>query len=239
MRVQSRVLGWFRRKEIAKSRANACPNTEGKAFLDAYSEDTDRRVGEDPHRAVGGMWDEIGQLQFDYLRTHGLLPHHRMLDIGCGTLRGGRLFIRYLDPGHYAGIDISPKALDFAKALIEAEGLQEKAPHLKLNTNKNLKFDEFAGEKFDYVLAQSVFTHLLPEHIEECFAHLRAIMNQGATFCFTFKDAPSFEHKKDFTFAYPVAFFEELGIKNALVVTHHKDYPHPRGQSMAIARIAS
>ena len=32
----------------------------------------------------------------------------RMLEIGCGNLRAGRLFIDYLDAGDYYGIDISP-----------------------------------------------------------------------------------------------------------------------------------
>src|SRR3989449_5135255 len=59
------------------------------------------------HReAVGGLWDEIGQLQIDFLVSQGLMPHHRLLDIGCGSLRGGVKMIRYLDVGHYAGVDL-------------------------------------------------------------------------------------------------------------------------------------
>jgi len=59
------------------------------------------------HReAVGGLWDEIGQLQIDFLVSQGLMPHHRLLDIGCGSLRGGVKLIRYLDAGHYAGVDL-------------------------------------------------------------------------------------------------------------------------------------
>lgn len=55
--------------------------------------------------AVGGMWKEIGRLQFDFLVAHGLAPSHLLLDMGCGTLRGGLHFIRYLEPGHYWGVD--------------------------------------------------------------------------------------------------------------------------------------
>jgi hypothetical protein len=58
------------------------------------------------HREViGGNWDVIGPLQFDYVVGQGLQPHHVFLDIACGCLRGGRLFIQYLEPGHYLGID--------------------------------------------------------------------------------------------------------------------------------------
>ena len=34
-----------------------------------------------------------------------------MLEIGCGNLRAGHLFIGYLDAGNYYGIDISPDIL--------------------------------------------------------------------------------------------------------------------------------
>ena len=53
-------------------------------------------------------WLKIGQMQFDYLVCHGLKPGMRMLEIGCGNLRAGRLFIEHLDAGDYYGIDISP-----------------------------------------------------------------------------------------------------------------------------------
>ena len=40
------------------------------------------------HReSVGGMWDEIGCLQFEFLKKQGLLPEHKFLDVGCGSLR--------------------------------------------------------------------------------------------------------------------------------------------------------
>lgn len=47
-------------------------------------------MNREPHRiAVGGMWDEIGKLQFEFMVKQGLKPHHKFLDIGCGSLRGG------------------------------------------------------------------------------------------------------------------------------------------------------
>ena len=52
---------------------------------------------------VGGCWDEIGRLQFDYLVSQGLRPNHYLLDIACGSLRAGIHFIPYLEPGHYLG----------------------------------------------------------------------------------------------------------------------------------------
>ena len=64
------------------------------------------------HReSVGGLWDQIGQLQFDFLVANGLRPEHKLLDIGCGSLRGGVKFVRYLQSGHYFGTDLNGSLL--------------------------------------------------------------------------------------------------------------------------------
>ena len=55
---------------------------------------------------VGGMWDEIGRLQFEFLRARGLKADHWLLDIGCGCLRGGIHAIKYLKTGNYYGFCI-------------------------------------------------------------------------------------------------------------------------------------
>jgi hypothetical protein len=38
---------------------------------------------------VGGLWEELGRLQFEFLVGAGLRPEMRLLDIGCGCPRGG------------------------------------------------------------------------------------------------------------------------------------------------------
>ena len=129
-------------------------------YLDAYAAHTDGRVYADPHSAVDGMGEEIGKLQFEFLVRHGLDPKHTFLDIGCVTLRGGRHFIRFLELGNYTGIDISQAALEYAHQLVENEGLSEKNPRIMLNWEKSLHFSDLSNENFDYLLAQSIFSHL-------------------------------------------------------------------------------
>jgi len=59
-----------------------------------------------PHREyVGGMWEEIGTLQFNFLLSRGLKPESYLLDIGCGSLRLGVKAIPYLERSHYLGIE--------------------------------------------------------------------------------------------------------------------------------------
>ena len=45
---------------------------------------------------VGGMWELIGKLQFNFIVGQGLKPENCFLDIACGPLRGGIHFIPYL-----------------------------------------------------------------------------------------------------------------------------------------------
>lgn len=206
-----------------------------KDYLDAYSEHTDLRVAKDPHTAVGGMWDRLGTLQFEYLRDAGLAHHHSLLDIGCGTLRAGRHFIRYLDANRYTGIDISPAAIAYARELVRRESLEEKSPRLVLCNEKALNFSELRGQTVDYILAHSVFTHLPPQQIDKCFAHIGTIMEAWTQFFFTYSRAD--EHMRDGfkNFSYPEDIFHKLARRHSLVVREPRySYEHPRHQRMLL-----
>ena len=206
---------------------------EEKDYLEAYSQHTDLRVETDPKKAVGGMWEKIGRLQFEFLINKGLQPQHKMLDIGCGTLRGGRHFIKYLNTGNYYGIDISPKAIAYAKQLVQQEGLSEKNPHLLISEKKDLKFREFSGITFDYILAQSVFTHLKPEHIKECFENIDHIMHENSAFYFTYFKGEEYRQTGLKNFRYPFSFFESLAEQYGFKLQDcSKEYIHPREQLM-------
>jgi SAM-dependent methyltransferase len=152
----------------------------------------------DPKAAVGRnpsaeSWERIGRMQFDYLLRHGLEPGHRMLDIGCGNLRAGRLFIDHLDTGNYYGIDISPAILLAAQDTLVREGLQAKLPHLTLADD--LTFAFLPDGHFDVVHAHSVFSHSPRHVIEECFAHVGRILAPGGFFDFTFDRTEGEEHQ--------------------------------------------
>jgi SAM-dependent methyltransferase len=150
----------------------------------------------DPRAAVGSRneerWLELGRMQFDYLFGHGLLPGHRLLEIGCGNLRAGWRFIDHLDIGGYYGIDISPDILISAKETLTARGLQDKLPHLTLV--RDLTFDFLPDGYFDVVHAHSVFSHCPIEVIEECLRNIGRIMKPDGFFDFTFNATGGPEH---------------------------------------------
>jgi SAM-dependent methyltransferase len=155
-------------------------------------------VGHDPSREQGAR---IGRLQFDYLMRHGLKPQDRVLEIGCGNLRAGRLLIEYLDPGNYYGIDISPHVLLAAQDTLAREGLQPKLPYLVLADD--LTFAFLPDRHFDIVHAHSLFSHSPRHVVEECFAHVGRVLAPGGFFDFTFDRTEGEEHQvlhEDFSY---------------------------------------
>jgi SAM-dependent methyltransferase len=176
-------------------------------------------------------WLALGQLQFDYLRGHGLKPSDRMLEIGCGNLRAGRLFIDYLDAGRYYGIDISPDILIAAQETLTTYGLQDKVPYLA--PVRDLRFAFLPDASFDVVHAHSVFSHSPIEVIEECFAHVGRILAPGGFFDFTFDRTEGSEHHvlhEDFY--YRTETLVDLAMRHGLKARFMDDWEElPHGQS--------
>jgi SAM-dependent methyltransferase len=104
-----------------------------------------------------------GRGQLEVLLSRGLLPHHRVLDIGCGALRGGWWLINFLRADSYFGIEPNKKMLDAGiEVMLGRSLLNEKRPRFA----KNADFDfSVFGEQFDFLIARSVWTHASREQI--------------------------------------------------------------------------
>jgi SAM-dependent methyltransferase len=113
------------------------------------------------HRAFVGQpqrYDVAAASQFALLFLLGLREHHRLLDFGCGSLRLGRLAIPYLAPDRYFGVEPETRLVE---AGFEHE-LGQDARTLKrprFDDNRDWRADVF-GEQFDFIIAQSVFSHV-------------------------------------------------------------------------------
>ncbi|TDD24422.1 class I SAM-dependent methyltransferase [Actinomadura sp. KC06] len=153
-------------------------------------------TAKNPEAAVGSRsherWLALGQMQFDYLRKHGLKPDDRILEIGCGNLRAGWRFIDYLDAGNYYGIDISPDILLAAQNTLVRQDLREKLPHLTLVNDLKLQF--LPSRHFSVVHAHSVFSHSPIEVIDECLANVGRVLTSDGFFDFTFDRTEGPEH---------------------------------------------
>jgi hypothetical protein len=148
--------------------------------------------GPDPRRAREA-WLRRGHLQFDYLIGHGLQPGDRLLEIGCGNLAAGHLFIDYLSTGNYYGIDFSPDAVIGAHQTITEFGLQAKLPHVTLAGDLTLGF--LPASRFTVVQADDVFSWSAIEMIRECLAHVTRVMTADAIFDLTFDRAADGERQ--------------------------------------------
>jgi SAM-dependent methyltransferase len=204
-----------------------------RPYLEAYAAHTDHRVLLDPHAAVGGKWEALGRLQFDYLVANGLKPESKLLDLGCGTLRGGRHFIRYLNTGNYTGTDISFRAIDYAHELVTKENLAARRPRLIYRSADEAFFADFDDARFDFILAHSVFTHLPPELVEECFAGVGRVMRPSGVFFFTFQLEAEHRRRALKAFTYPSQLLADLAGRYNFLFETRNDYNHPRGQTMA------
>ena len=129
-------------------------------------------------------WQAAGRKQFDFLTEHGLNRADNLLDIGCGNLRAGRRFIRYLEPGHYTGVDISPEILLAAQDTITEYELQDRSPRLFLVSGTSLAF--LPAESFDVVHAHSVFTHTPLEVVTAYYEAVHRVLRPGGFFDFTY-----------------------------------------------------
>jgi hypothetical protein len=184
---------------------------------------------------VGGLWDEIGKLQFDFMVQMGLKHEHVFLDVACGALRGGRHFIPYLNRGNYLGID---KQQSLIRAGIKRELgrklLIAKSPEFVVSNC--FEFGRF-HKKPHFALAQSLFTHLTDADIRICLTNLRSFVNPGMRFYATFfiserpNNNPSKSHSQRL-FSYSRVTAEELGRASGWRARYIGDWNHPRDQKM-------
>lgn len=194
---------------------------------------------------VGGLWDELGALQFEFMKSQGLQPHHRLLDVGCGALRGGIHFVRYLDKGNYYGLDINASLIEAGHQELAEAGLTDKSAHLL--ADEQFQLHRF-GVTFDYALAMSVFTHLPMNHIIRCLVEMNKVLEPRGRFFATYFKAPHPAHLDTLThppggivtnydadpYHYAVSELEWMAKTARLKVTNSTDWQHPRTQRMAI-----
>jgi hypothetical protein len=148
----------------------------------------DRALSEGRHRdIVGGRWEEIGRLQLALLQTHGLQPHHHLVDIGAGSLRLGCKAVPYLDPGHYWATDASLALMARGRAVELAD--PHRLPEDHLVEDADFAFPGLPPH-VDYLIAFGVFTHLPPDQTAQALAQIARRWPEPRVFLFTVFLAP-------------------------------------------------
>jgi hypothetical protein len=196
------------------------------------------RPGDRHYRAFVGppeKYDLVGAMQFNLLAFLGLREVHSLLDIGCGSLRAGRLFISYLLPGHYFGIE--PE-----QWLIE-EGIRNECGKDLINikspvfsNDSNFTCTAF-GQKFDFILAQSIFSHASQAQITRCLSQAKECMKPTSVFAATFLEGEEnyvgsewlYPSCSTYTMTRMVELAEEVGL-----ICKAIDWPHPNQQTWVV-----
>jgi hypothetical protein len=167
--------------------------------------------------------------------AQGLRPTDVLLDVGCGALRGGVHFIRYLQPGNYLGIEKEVELLRRGVDLeLGAEAFAGQRPELV--TSDAFQFDRFS-KRPTFALAQSLFTHLTPEDINTCMEQLRTFVHPGCRFFATFREAAAVHPNPRRSHAHRVFGYSRqemlaFGRRHDWDARYIGDWGHPRGQVM-------
>jgi len=102
-------------------------------------------------------FETAGRLQLAMLVREGLYPSWRVLDVGCGCLRGGYWLIHFLDRACYFGMEPNREMLRKGiENVLEPGLLESKQP--SFDANDRFDFSVF-GVPFDCILARSIWSH--------------------------------------------------------------------------------
>jgi SAM-dependent methyltransferase len=166
--------------------------------------------------------------------------------VGCGPLRAGVHFIEYLETGHYAGIDHNAEMLEITREVeLPKHGLVEKQPQLL--ANGLFEFGQF-GKKFDYAIAQSVFTHMPLNNIMRCLVQMSRVLNPGGRFYASIYENPhgklyiddirqsetGTSHYDSDIWHYGMDAIHFAAEGTGLTVEYEGDFEHPKNQKMLV-----
>lgn len=131
-----------------------------------------------------------------FTKLGGLEPSDRVLDVGSGIGRKSIPLTRYLGPdGRYDGFDIVDAGVEWCRKNITARHGNFRF-HVADIFNKlyspqgsataaSFRFP-FPDGEFDFVIATSVFTHMLPDDLTNYFAEIGRVLRKGGTAFLTF-----------------------------------------------------
>ncbi|HEY9786198.1 MAG TPA: class I SAM-dependent methyltransferase [Candidatus Obscuribacterales bacterium] len=135
--------------------------------------------GEYKYLLGGGAddWERRGAFQLELMRLLGLSKNNTLLDVGCGPLRAGIHFVRFLEPGNYKGVDYNESLIRAGRHVLRQNGF---ADHLsRLSVIEDFDFESL-GEVFDFVLCFSVLNHCSREQQALFLKRVASVIDAGS-----------------------------------------------------------
>jgi len=144
-----------------------------------------------------GAFHEIGNRFLDHFKILGKLKRDAaILDVGCGCGRIAIPLTEYLDKtGYYEGFDVDKKSIRWCTENIFSLYPNFHFQHAEVNNkfyNPEGKFNPenfifpYNPDSFDFVVLSSVFTHMLPYHMEHYFSEISRVLKKGGRCFITF-----------------------------------------------------
>ncbi len=125
-------------------------------------------------------FERMGLSVLDVLLREGMRPDSRVLDVGCGALRIGYWLMRFLDPGRYFGIEPNVQMREAGERELAGVDLVERS-QARFDSNDRFDFSVF-GERFDFLVARSIFTHASRAQISAALASFAETGAPGSVF---------------------------------------------------------
>ncbi|WP_254566816.1 class I SAM-dependent methyltransferase [Oscillatoria sp. HE19RPO] len=140
--------------------------------------------------SVGGSFKAIGTEFFRYfIELAGLQPDEAVLDVGCGVGRMAVPLTQYLsDRGRYEGFDIVESGITWCKSVIsprypnfqfQRADLYNQYYNPTGQEQANTYRFPYSDNCFDFVFLTSVFTHILPDGIDNYLREISRVLKPG------------------------------------------------------------
>jgi SAM-dependent methyltransferase len=138
---------------------------------------------------VGGGHFRDNQFLSCFTGLCNLQPHHRVLDVGCGIGKQAVPLTQYLSPkGSYEGFDIVKDGIQWCEQQITGRYPNFKFRHVDV-FNKHYNPDggvlpsewrfPYSDAEFDFVCLISVFTHMLPDAVQNYVHEISRVLKPG------------------------------------------------------------
>jgi ubiquinone/menaquinone biosynthesis C-methylase UbiE len=143
----------------------------------------------------GGDFLAIGKKIVDHIRQHHLItPSSNVLDIGSGLGRIALPLTEHITDGKYEGFDIIKSGVRWCQ-----KNISTRYPNFNfkwvqlvndLYTNKGENANQFVfpykDNEFDLAIAISVFTHMVPDEVENYITEIQRVLKPGGSCYLTF-----------------------------------------------------
>ncbi len=162
-------------------------------------------------KLIDNDWTTAGLSTFQRYKSiiPDLVPSSKVVDYGCGSLRLGHHFIRFLNSGNYIGVDVWEELIEIGVDLIEADIVEEKRPIFA--EISPISIDLAIDSNADVVFACSVAYQVHPWDYAEFVMNLQKIAHKpGSWILFDTKLAAEHFRYKESGWAWTQNFYDQL-----------------------------